>query len=111
MATVYDINKGVNRSIEFKGVKAQYIIYLAVGLVGLLLLFAILYICGLKLYYCLAIIAAAGVSLVITIQRFSRNYGEHGLTKKAARRKLPPALRGSSRNFFIQLNNPTDAQK
>lgn len=37
MATVYPINRGVNRSLEFKGIKAQYVIYLALGLVLLLL--------------------------------------------------------------------------
>ena len=35
MATVYYINKGINKPIVFKGLKAQYIGYLAVGLVGL----------------------------------------------------------------------------
>nr|WP_262712406.1 DUF4133 domain-containing protein [Arachidicoccus ginsenosidivorans] len=35
----YEINKGVNRAIEFRGLKAQYIYYLAVGLAVLLLLF------------------------------------------------------------------------
>ncbi|HMT97439.1 MAG TPA: DUF4133 domain-containing protein, partial [Ferruginibacter sp.] len=30
--SVYQINKGINRSIEFKGLKAQYIWYLGGGL-------------------------------------------------------------------------------
>ena len=30
MSSVYTINKGVNKPIEFKGLKAQYIAYLAV---------------------------------------------------------------------------------
>ncbi|MBD0288989.1 MAG: DUF4133 domain-containing protein, partial [Flavisolibacter sp.] len=41
MATsVYQINKGINKPIEFKGFKAQYIWYLGGGLVALLILFA-----------------------------------------------------------------------
>ena len=39
--SVYQINKGINKPIEFKGLKAQYIWYLGGGLVALLILFAI----------------------------------------------------------------------
>ena len=45
-SSIYGINKGINKPIEFRGLKAQYIWYLAGGLVGLLVLFAILYISG-----------------------------------------------------------------
>ena len=44
--SVYQINKGINKPIEFKGLKAQYIWYLGGGLVALLIVFAIIYICG-----------------------------------------------------------------
>lgn len=44
--SVYTINKGINKPVEFKGLKAQYIWYLGGGLIMLLILFAILYICG-----------------------------------------------------------------
>ena len=41
--SVYRINKGINRSIEFKGLKAQYIWYLGGGVVALLIVFAAMY--------------------------------------------------------------------
>lgn len=107
MATVYEINKGVGRSVEFKGIKAQYIIYLAVGLILLLLLFAILYASGLKIYYCLGIVLPGGLVFVTSIQRLSRNYGENGLQKRMAGRKLPLAVQSISRSVFIQLNTQT----
>src|ERR1017187_2501397 len=97
MSTVYQINKGVNRSIEFKGFKAQYILYLAAGMVTLLLLFAILYVCGLNIYLCLAIILPSGIGLVAAIQRLSKKYGEHGLLKKIAQKRLPRSIRCHSR--------------
>ena len=50
--SVYNINKGINKSIEFKGLKAQYIWYMGCGLVALLILFAILYICGSYVQFC-----------------------------------------------------------
>ena len=103
MATVYEINKGINRSIVFKGIKAQYIIYLAAGLVGLLIVFAILYVIGINMYVCLGIILPSGGGLFMTVQNYSKKYGEHGLLKKAAGRKLPLCIQSRSRKVFIQL--------
>ena len=111
MATVYEINKGINRSIEFKGIKAQYIFYLAAGMMILLLLFAVLYVSGLKLYYCLGIVIPGGVAFVMTIQRLSSTYGENGLQKRIAAGKLPRAVRSQSRQLFIQLQEPSHAKK
>jgi hypothetical protein len=110
MATVYEINKGINRSIEFKGIKAQYIIYLAAGLVLLLLLFSILYVVGISIYICLAIILPAGAGLVFTVQRLSKKYGEHGLIKKSAQKKLPKYIKSNSRKIFITLGGDHNEQ-
>ena len=52
-SSVYQINKGINKPIEFKGLKAQYIWYLGGGLVALLILFAIIYIAGVNMFICL----------------------------------------------------------
>ena len=103
MATVYEINKGINRSIEFKGIKAQYIIYLAIGLVSLLLLFALLYVTGINIYICLGVILPTGVVLFLVVQRMSNKYGEHGLLKRSAQKKLPAAIQSRSRKIFVQL--------
>ncbi|GGA92979.1 DUF4133 domain-containing protein [Puia dinghuensis] len=111
MATVYEINKGINRSIEFKGIKAQYITYLALGMVALLLLFAILYICHIKLLLCLGIVVPTAIAFVLLIQHLSRTYGESGLQKRMAASKLPTAIRSRSRQLFIQLQPEQNAQK
>jgi hypothetical protein len=111
MATVYEINKGINRSIEFKGIKAQYIMYLGAGLVGLLLLFAILYVIGVNIYVCLAIILTAGGGLITVVQKFSKKYGEHGLMKKIAKRKLPGFISSRSRLVFIQIKQVSNGKK
>jgi hypothetical protein len=110
MATVYEINKGINRSIEFKGIKAQYIIYLAAGLVLLLLIFAILYMIGISIYLCLGIVIPAGAGLFLAVKHYSNTYGEHGLIKKAAQRNLPSCIQSRSRKFFNQLRE-TDNEK
>jgi hypothetical protein len=101
---VYQINKGINKPIEFKGLKAQYIAYLAVGLVALLLLFAVIYILGLPVLICIVIISALGSGLFYQVFRYSHKYGQYGLLKRSARRYLPHYLKFNSRKLFTRLN-------
>jgi hypothetical protein len=100
--SVYSINKGVNKSIEFKGLKAQYIWYLAGGLIALLVLFAILYIAGLNPFVCVGIILIAGTFLFTYVYKLSHKYGEHGMMKKIARRNVPSLIKCNSRTLFIR---------
>lgn len=101
--SIYSINKGVNKSIEFRGLKAQYIWYLGGGLIGLLILFAILYVTGVNTYVCLIIISSAGGFLFTWVYRLSNTYGEHGMMKKAAKRMLPKVIRCNSRRVFMKF--------
>jgi len=81
MSSVYQVNKGVSKPIVFKGLKAQYIAYLAVGLVALLIGFAVLYICGLSLWVILPLIVGLGTALFVSVFQLSSRFGEHGLMK------------------------------
>ena len=99
--TVYVINRGINRSITFRGLKAQYIIWLALGLVLLLLLFAILHILGVNTYVCIGLVLLLGTGLIGLVYRLSKKYGKYGLMKEMAGRKVPRALRSSSRKMFM----------
>ena len=105
MSSVYQINKGINKPISFKGLKAQYIGYMAGGLVGLLILYAILYICGVNMFLCLVLIVGAGTGLLMTIFRLSHKYGQYGLMKRGAKRSIPDYLKFRSRKLFIHLTN------
>lgn len=102
MNSVYSINKGINRPIMFRGLKGQYIGYLAGGLVSLVILFAVLYISGVNTYACLVVIFGSGTALVYTVSRLSHRYGTHGLLKRNAKRQLPDYLWFNSRKFFTQ---------
>ncbi|MEX2233508.1 MAG: DUF4133 domain-containing protein [Cyclobacteriaceae bacterium] len=103
MNSVYKINKGINKAIEFKGLKAQYIGYLGMGIILLLILFAIVYILGVNVFVCLFLIASLGTLLFMGIYRLSDTYGQHGLLKKMARRSIPEYVIGRTRRTFIQL--------
>jgi hypothetical protein len=101
--SVYRINKGINKPIEFKGLKAQYIWYLGGGVLGLLIVFAILYISGVNMFVCLGIVAFLGTMLFLVIYRLSNTYREHGLTKRFAKRIIPSTLTNRSRGLFFSL--------
>jgi hypothetical protein len=106
--SVYSINKGINRSIEFKGLKAQYIWWLGGGLLGLLIMFAILYIAGVNTFLCLLIIVIGGTALFMHVYKLSRKYGEHGMMKSLAKRSIPEVVKVRSRKTFRSLSlNPS----
>lgn len=102
-SSVYTINKGIGKSIEFHGLKAQYIWYFAALVVALLVLFAILYIAGSGIVVCLGLTGALGTLGGVKIFSLSRRYGEHGMMKAMARRQVPKVLRSYSRRFFQDL--------
>ena len=88
----YPINKGIGRSVEFKGLKAQYLFIFVGGLLALFVLFVILYMVGTDQWICIGI-GAAGASVLVW-QTFALNarYGEHGLMKLGAARSHPRYL-------------------
>jgi hypothetical protein len=85
----YNINKGIGRTVEFKGLKAQYLFIFAGGLLGTLILVMIMYMAGVNSYFCL-LLGTGGASLIVW-QTFSLNkkFGEHGLMKIGARKRHP----------------------
>ncbi|WP_448635218.1 DUF4133 domain-containing protein [Pedobacter panaciterrae] len=103
MSSVYQINKGVGKPIEFKGLQGQYIAYLAVGLVVLLLTFTALYLLGTPLIVLLPLILALGGGLFFCVFSLSKRFGVYGLGKFLAARNLPEYVKFSSRRVFTGL--------
>ncbi|BAV04449.1 protein of unknown function [Filimonas lacunae] len=102
--SVLEVNKGVNRPIVFKGFKAQYISFLAIGLVAILLIFAILYVIGVNIYVTLIVVLPSGAAYMAYIQNLSKKYGQHGLMKNMANKILPDNITTNSANIFQQIN-------
>jgi Flp pilus assembly protein TadB len=103
--SIYKINKGINKPIEFKGLKAQYIWYLGAGVLAHLILFVILYILGINPFVCMGLVGISGTALVIQVYRLSQRYREHGLSKKLAYRQVPHAIRLKSRGVFRKVKS------
>lgn len=100
--SVYHINKGVNKCLEFKGLKAQWIWWLAGGLVSLLLLFVILYIMGIPSLVCVFIALAGGGFLFVYVYKFNNKYGQYGMMRTRAQKHLPKVIRCDSRNIMCK---------
>jgi hypothetical protein len=100
MASIYKINKGINKPIEFKGLKAQYIWYLGGAAIGLMIVFAIMYIIGINPYICVVLILTAGTFLFVYVYKLSDKYGEHGMMKNVAKRSIPKVIKSHSRKIF-----------
>ena len=49
----YNINKGIGQSVEFKGLKAQYLFIFAGGLLAIFVLFVILFLAGVSQWVCI----------------------------------------------------------
>ena len=101
---IYKINKGINQPVYFKGLRAQYIGCLGLGLVSLLIVFAILYIAGLNSFVCLGLVCTAGTFFCLQVYKMSNRYGEHGLIKKMAKRRIPKTIKSFNRQIFLNLN-------
>jgi hypothetical protein len=99
---VYILNKGINRSIEFKGLKAQYIWYVGGLVTGGMLVFAVLHVCGMSGLLAVPVVSGVVGAGIYKIYRLSHRYGEYGLMKRRAERNVPKALRISSRIVFFK---------
>lgn len=85
----YPINKGIGRSVEFKGLKAQYLFIFAGGLLLLFILFVIMYMVGINQWFCIGFEAVSASILVWQTFALNARYGEHGLMKLGATKNHP----------------------
>lgn len=85
----YSINKGIGETVEYKGLKAQYLFIFAAGLLALFVLFVIMYMCGVPQWFCIGFGAVSATALVALTFRLNARYGRYGLMKLAAVRYHP----------------------
>ena len=113
--SVYKINKGINQPIMFKGLKAQYIWYIGACVIGLLIVFTILYVIGINSYICVGLVLVGGTFLASYVYKLSNKYGEHGMKKKIAKHNIPTTIKSYNRKIFYfeneRGNNDTTSEK
>ena len=98
----YNINKGIGKSVEFKGLKAQYLFIFAGGLLAVFIVFVVMYMAGVDQWICIGFSVIAASALVWLTFNLNAKYGEHGLMKLLAKRQYPRFLinRKNSRRLF-----------
>ena len=66
----YPVNKGAGNSVEFKGLKSQYLFVFAGGLTVVLLAVVILYLAGVDQWICIPFgIVSGGLLVWVTVPR------------------------------------------
>lgn len=88
----YNINKGVGKSVEFKGLKAQYLFIFAGGLLAVFIVFVVMYMAGVDQWICIGFGTITASALVWMTFNLNAKYGEHGLMKLLAKQQHPRFL-------------------
>ena len=95
----YPVNRGIGRPAEFQGLKSQYLFIFAGGLLGLFVVFVVMFMAGVNQWICIFFGVSAASALVYSTFHLNRKYGEHGLMKAQARRNHPRYVM-NRRDFF-----------
>lgn len=100
----YPINKGIGKSVEFKGLKAQYLFVFAGGLLVVFIIFIVMYMAGVGQLICISFLVVVSSVLVWLTFRLNAKYGEYGLMKLAAMKYRPRYLINRSLRKLRQIN-------
>ena len=98
------MNRGIGKPAEFQGLKAQYLFIFAGGLLGLFVVFVVMYMAGVNQWVCIAFGIVSTLILVYGTFHLNGKYGEHGLMKAQARRNHPRYVI-NRRNFSRLFNS------
>lgn len=85
----FEINKGVGREVEFKGLRAQYLFIFAFGLLAVFVVFVIMYTAGIGQWTCIGFGVSAATAVVWLTFSLNRRFGSYGLMKLLAARQHP----------------------
>ena len=86
----YPINKGIGHSVEFKGLKAQYLFIFAGGMLAVFFLVVVLYMAGADQLVCIGLGLTLGSLLVWGTFHLNNKYG--AWTDEAPCRQEPSTL-------------------
>jgi Domain of unknown function (DUF4133) len=96
----YPIHRAIGRPVQFKGFKGPYIIIAAISLVVDLLLFVLVYLCGIPPWICVILALGLGAAALTLTGQLSHRFGSAGLQKWLLAKQLPTTIRYRSRRTF-----------
>ena len=101
---LYDMNRGINKPWEFRGLIGNNVYFLVVAIGLAFGTFLVLYFMSLPLVLTVVTTFAVGAGLLLGVYALNSKYGEHGLRKAAARRSSPKLITNRHSRLFINLN-------
>jgi len=103
----FNVNKGIGKPAEFKGLQSQYLFIFAGGLLSVFVVFVIMYMAGAGQWICILLGAGGATTLVWLTFSLNRKYGAHGLMKVQAKMSHPHYLINRIRisRLFKSLNS------
>jgi len=100
----FPVNRGIGRSAEFQGLKAQYLFIFAGGLLGLFVVVVVMFMAGVNQMLCIVFGVIVASALVYGTFHMNKTFGEHGLMKTLSRRNHPRFVI-NRRRFFRLFQN------
>ena len=85
----FNVNKGIGRPAEFKGLKAQYLFIFVGGLLAVFVITVVIYMIGLPQMICVGFGVVSGSVLVWATFHLNGKYGQYGLMKVQATKNHP----------------------
>ena len=102
---VYQINKGIGRSPEFKGLRSQYLFIFAGGLLAVLIAFMVLYMADVNQWICIALGIISASVLVWATFHLNANYFDWCLMKMHAAKNHPRYIINRKRFLRLIIHN------
>ncbi|MDH6313046.1 hypothetical protein M2137_001833 [Parabacteroides sp. PFB2-10] len=97
----FNINKGIGRPAEFKGLIAQYLFIFVGGLLAVFIVTVVIYMIGIPQMICVGFGLISGSVLTWATFHLNGKYGQHGLMKVQATKNHPRYI--SNRRRFGRL--------
>ena len=73
----YQVNRGIGKPVEFKGLKSQYLFIFCGGLLAVFVVFIVLFMAGVNQWLCIGFIVSASLLLVWQTFRLNAKYMTH----------------------------------
>jgi hypothetical protein len=106
----FNINKGIGRPAEFKGLIAQYLFIFVGGLLAVFVVTVVIYMIGVPQMICIGFGLISGSVLVWTTFHLNGKYGQHGLMKVQATKNHPKYISNRRRigRLFTRITRKED---
>ncbi|WP_291528635.1 DUF4133 domain-containing protein [Bacteroides sp. UBA939] len=108
----FNINKGIGRPAEFRGLVAQYLFIFVGGLLAVFVVTVIIYMIGVPQMICVGFGLVSGSVLVWLTFHLNGKYGQHGLMKVQATKNHPRYISNRRRlqRLFTHIKRKEERQ-